>query len=231
MRLPSGRATNGLAAISVAVFLALIAANRVDDAAILGGFIPARFGDPGLLAGMAAVPAWLTPLSCTLVHAGWLHIAFNMLMLVFCGRQVEHVLGWSGTLMLYGVGAYAACLAQYLVDPASTNPMVGASGAISAIIATYSLLYSQQQVRNIWTNVGCFNLNLWMHTLVELWVWDQSHVDLCNRSDSPWDDAERRPSHADRRKALRRQIMRNELLNVTAVWRLPRKILQLVESL
>ena len=117
MRLPSGRATNGLAAISVAVFLALIAANRVEDAAILGGFIPARFGDPGLLAGMAAVPA----LSCTLVHAGWLHIGFNMLMLVFCGRQVEHVLGWSGTLMLYGVGAYAACLAQYLVDPASTR--------------------------------------------------------------------------------------------------------------
>ena len=51
--------------------------------------------------------------------------------------------------MLYGVGAYAACLAQYLVDPASTNPMVGASGAISAIIATYSLLYSQQQVRKV----------------------------------------------------------------------------------
>ena len=98
---------------------------------------------------MAAVPAWLTPLSCTLVHAGWLHIGFNMLMLVFCGRQVEHVLGWSGTLILYGVGAYAACLAQYLVDPASTNPMVGASGAISAIIATYSLLYSQQQVRKV----------------------------------------------------------------------------------
>ena len=160
MRLPSGRATNGLAAISVAVFLALIAANRVEDAAILGGFIPARFGDPGLLAGMAAVPAWLTPLSCTLVHAGWLHIAFNMLMLVFCGRQVEHVLGWSGTLMLYGVGAYAACLAQYLVDPASTNPMVGASGAISAIIATYSLLYSQHLVRVLWLAAGWIAIQL-----------------------------------------------------------------------
>ena len=149
MRLPTGRATNALAAISFAAFLLLILANRVDDAAIMAGFIPARIGDPDLLAGMAAVPAWLTPLSCTLVHAGWLHIGFNMLMLVFCGRQVEHVLGWSGTLILYGVGAYAACLAQYLVDPASTNPMVGASGAISAIIATYSLLYSQQQVRKV----------------------------------------------------------------------------------
>ena len=80
MRLPTGRATNALAAISFAAFLLLILANRVDDAAIMAGFIPARIGDPDLLAGMAAVPAWLTPLSCTLVHAGWLHIGFNMLM-------------------------------------------------------------------------------------------------------------------------------------------------------
>ena len=91
MRLPSGRATNGLAAISVAVFLALIAANRVEDAAILGGFIPARFGDPGLLAGMAAVPAWLTPLSCTLVHAGWLHIARHTVLVASQARALQAV--------------------------------------------------------------------------------------------------------------------------------------------
>nr|WP_278254227.1 rhomboid family intramembrane serine protease [Sphingobium sp. BYY-5] len=147
--MPAGRATNGIAAISIAAFLILTLTGRVDDAAIIGGFIPARLGDPALLQGMAAVPDWLTPLSCTLIHAGWLHIAFNMLMLLFCGRQVEHVLGWGGTLLLYGVGAYAACLAQWAIDPASTNPMVGASGAISAIIATYALLYSQQQVRKV----------------------------------------------------------------------------------
>ncbi|MFC3441400.1 rhomboid family intramembrane serine protease [Sphingobium rhizovicinum] len=149
MKLPAGRATNGIAAISVAAFLLLYLAGKVTDAAIIGGFIPARLGDPALLQGMLAVPAWLTPVSCTLIHAGWLHIGFNMFMLLFCGRQVEHVLGWGGTLFLYGVGAYAACLAQWLVDPASTNPMVGASGAISAILATYSLLYSQQKVRRI----------------------------------------------------------------------------------
>ncbi|MDO7833774.1 rhomboid family intramembrane serine protease [Sphingobium sp. HBC34] len=149
MKLPAGRLTNGIAAISVAIFLVLYLAGRVDDAAIIGGFIPARLDDPALLDGMAAVPAWLTPLSCTLIHAGWLHIGFNMLMLLFCGRQVEHVLGWGGTMTLYGVGAYAACLAQWAVDPASTNPMVGASGAISALLATYSLLYSQQQVRRV----------------------------------------------------------------------------------
>ncbi|KFL45580.1 rhomboid-family protein [Sphingobium sp. ba1] len=148
--------TNGIAAISFAVFLILYLTGHIDNAAVLGGFIPARVGDPDLLAGLAAVPWWLTPLTCTLIHAGWLHVGFNMLMLVFCGRHVEHVLGKGPTLLLYGVGAYAACGAQWLIDPGSTGPMVGASGAISAVVATYALLYSQQQVRRI----GPFSANI-----------------------------------------------------------------------
>lgn len=87
----------------------------------------------------------------------------------------------------------------------------------------------QQQVRNIWTNVAVYNLNLWMHTLVEMWSWDQSHRELCDRSDSPWDDAERRPSHANRRKALRQLMMQNELSTLTAAWWLPRKIIDLAQ--
>lgn len=148
--------TNGIAAISFAVFLILYLTGHIDNAAVLGGFIPARVGDPDLLAGLAAVPWCLTPLTCTLIHAGWLHVGFNMLMLVFCGRHVEHVLGKGPTLLLYGVGAYAACGAQWLIDPGSTGPMVGASGAISAVVATYALLYSQQQVRRI----GPFSANI-----------------------------------------------------------------------
>jgi hypothetical protein len=89
----------------------------------------------------------------------------------------------------------------------------------------------QQQVRNIWTNLAVYNLNLWMHTLVELWAWDRGGHQLCDRSDSPWDDASRRPSHANRRKALREHILRNELSTITTNWRLPRKIVQLAQSL
>jgi hypothetical protein len=89
----------------------------------------------------------------------------------------------------------------------------------------------QQQVRNIWTNVAVYHLNLWMHTLVELWAWNRSHGELCDRRASPWDDPERRPSHADRRKALRQHILRNELSAITAVWSLPRKILGLARRL
>jgi hypothetical protein len=43
----------------------------------------------------------------------------------------------------------------------------------------------QQQVRNIWTNVAVYHLNLWMHTLVELWCWNRSHAQLCHRRESP----------------------------------------------
>ncbi len=89
----------------------------------------------------------------------------------------------------------------------------------------------QQQVRNIWTNVAVYHLNLWMHTLVELWAWRRRHGSLCDRRDSPWDDADRRPSHANRRKALQRHVLCNELSALTAAWRLPRKILQFAQRL
>jgi hypothetical protein len=89
----------------------------------------------------------------------------------------------------------------------------------------------QQQVRNIWTNLAVYHLNLWMHTLVELWSWNRPHGKLCDRSQSPWDDADRRPSHADRRKALKRRIMEQELSTLAAVRRLPRKIIQLTKRL
>jgi len=89
----------------------------------------------------------------------------------------------------------------------------------------------QQQVRNIWTNLAVYNLNLWMHTLVELWAWDKSHEELSSRNDSPWDDAARRPSHANRRKALRQHIMQNQLSSIASAWALPKKIIRLAESL
>jgi len=69
----------------------------------------------------------------------------------------------------------------------------------------------QQQVRHYWANVAVYHLNLWLHTLIELWAWDRPHEQLCDRSQSPWDDAKRRPSHADRRNALRRSCLSAEM--------------------
>jgi hypothetical protein len=66
----------------------------------------------------------------------------------------------------------------------------------------------QQQTRTISSNIGAFHLNLWLHSMVELWAWNKSARILCNRSDSPWDDANRRPSHADKCAALRREVLK-----------------------
>jgi len=89
----------------------------------------------------------------------------------------------------------------------------------------------QQQVRNIWTNVAAFNLNLWVQTLVECWAWHKPAEEIRDRHDSPWDDPDRRPSHADRRKALRRQILRHEYSLLSTAHRLSSKIRSLYESL
>jgi hypothetical protein len=70
----------------------------------------------------------------------------------------------------------------------------------------------QQQVRNVWSNIGCWNLNQWVYTLVELCCWDQAKSQLTDRSDRRWDNAERRPSHADRRRTIAREMLRTPVL-------------------
>jgi membrane associated rhomboid family serine protease len=113
------------------------------DRAFAGGFIPARIG--GLPDDPLPVPAWLTPLTATLVHAGLLHLGFNLLMHLFCGRTVEAILGARGLLVLYVVGAYAAAAGQYAAGPDELVPMVGASGAVSAEIGAYALLFGRNR--------------------------------------------------------------------------------------
>jgi hypothetical protein len=69
----------------------------------------------------------------------------------------------------------------------------------------------QQQVRNLHSSEGCFNLNLWMMSIVEAWAWGRPEEELVGRQDSPWDKEPRRPSHADKRKAMRREGLRLEI--------------------
>lgn len=68
----------------------------------------------------------------------------------------------------------------------------------------------QQQVRNLHASIGAWHMNLWAYTLVELWAWEKPDEELVDRSRCPWDREPRRPSHADRRKALLRQSLQNE---------------------
>lgn len=70
----------------------------------------------------------------------------------------------------------------------------------------------QQQVRNVWSNLGCWHLNQWMYTLVELCCWDVDKSELSDRRDRPWDNADRRPSHADRRRSISREMLGKQFL-------------------
>ncbi len=78
----------------------------------------------------------------------------------------------------------------------------------------------QVQLRRLRSNVGAFNLNLWVHALVEVWAWGQPEASLSDRSDRPWDDAGRRPSHADKRLAIQREMLAEEYrrLDVPEPW-------------
>ena len=66
---------------------------------------------------------------------------------------------------------------------------------------------------------------------LNLFYTEMGREELIDRHDSPWDNADRRPSHANRRKALRRQMIGNELLTITTEWSLPQKIIHWAETL
>jgi membrane associated rhomboid family serine protease len=142
MRLPR-TATVGITVVTAVIWVLILVVGGHDRAALVMGFVPARFS--GLQEIAPAFPAWLTPLSATLVHSGLLHLALNMVMLLWCGTLVERVLGTPGLLLLYVVGAYTAAIAQWVVDPVSPTPMVGASGAISAVVGAFALSFGQQK--------------------------------------------------------------------------------------
>jgi SRSO17 transposase len=89
----------------------------------------------------------------------------------------------------------------------------------------------EQQVRNLDSNIGCFNMNLWMYSLVETWAWNRPEEELADRSDSPWDNQPRRPSHRDKRKALQREVLRGEIQAVLSSQPNPEEIAALVERL
>ncbi len=139
------RATNIIAFVTCLAWAVAMLAGRSGWAAFQFGFIPVRDAIPAQF----LLPYWLTPLSATLAHGGLIHLAFNMLLFVYCGRTLEATLGWGPLLILYVAGAYGAATGQYFVNPASDVPMVGASGAISAVLAVYALLFGRNEVKRI----------------------------------------------------------------------------------
>ena len=89
------------------------------------------------------------PLTSIFVHYDVMHLGFNMLMLTYVGALAEAALGPRGTVILYLIGAYCAALVQFLPDPGGVTPMVGASGAISALVGAAAIFYGQSRARAI----------------------------------------------------------------------------------
>jgi membrane associated rhomboid family serine protease len=129
----------------------LIVTGSVWSASIAGGFVPLRLtSDIASIEGFAPfVPVWLTPLTAAFIHDGWLHLGFNLLSLAIVGTPTQRAVGLRGVLLLLLVGAYAAVAAQWLAGPASPAPMIGASGAISALIGAYALLFGSGKAKAI----------------------------------------------------------------------------------
>jgi hypothetical protein len=110
---------------------------------------------------------------------------------------------------------------------------VAARGAIEQTFKEVKEVWGgqQQQVRNVYACVGAFNLNLWMYSLVEAWAWGKTEEELGDRSHSPWDSEPRRPSHADKRKALQRVTLQAEIEQVLSGQPTTGEIRELAERL
>jgi membrane associated rhomboid family serine protease len=156
-------ATAIIAIITVAVSAVAIFSG-LDYFVATAGFIPARLS--GLLPLAGALPAWLTPWSSALIHGSWLHLGINMLVLLFVGSQVERVIGASGVVLAYLIGAIAAAATQFAVDPSSATPMVGASGAISALFGLYAIFFGRP--KQVTANQ---KINRWIHAAWLLVTW------------------------------------------------------------
>ena len=107
--------------------------------------IPARLS--GAVTGVAgSVPASLTLVTSLFLHAGWTHLLLNLVFLGWVGKYCEWAIGRWRFAGLYLLSGVAGGLLQFLVQPASLAPVVGASGAIAGVFGAYAVLFARNNV-------------------------------------------------------------------------------------
>jgi membrane associated rhomboid family serine protease len=112
------------------------------------GLVPLRYFDPVWAKEVGLSPTDLTPLlTNTFLHAGWLHIIFNLWTLYIFGPALEDRLGGMRFLILYLLSGIAASLTHAVFNAGATMPVLGASGAIAGVIAAYALRFPHAWVR------------------------------------------------------------------------------------
>ena len=142
-----------------------------DKALVVFGFTPSAFSDPGnaQFVGLG-LPVWTTILTSMFLHAGFLHIGGNMLYLWIFGNNIEDAMGHAKFTVFYLVCGAVACLTLAAIDPHSTTPVVGASGAISGVLAAYMLLYPRARVHTLLT-LGIFIYPVWIRAVWVIGFW------------------------------------------------------------
>jgi membrane associated rhomboid family serine protease len=143
-RLPA-YVTFGLLAVNVVAFLveqAVVGAgNRT--LALQWGLVPRAFDDGNVAHGLVTV------VTSMFLHAGWFHLLGNLWFLWIFGPSVEDTLGHLRFAALYLLGGAAAAAVHVAIDPASSAPMLGASGAIGAVLAAYVSLFPLRRITTI----------------------------------------------------------------------------------
>lgn len=121
------------------LFITLDAATRL-QVFYMFGFVPAYF------TGAAPMPneAWLSPLTHMLLHGGWAHVGFNLVMVLALGTFFERLYGAQKTALFLGLCGFAGALAFFLLNPGALIPLIGISGSISGLFAAY-LLHAWRQ--------------------------------------------------------------------------------------
>jgi hypothetical protein len=152
---------------------------------------------------------------------GWVSGAFALYGKPTAKRYKTFLATWrpaGGVIRVVLVDEPTGWVAFFCTDPTAT-----AADVLTGIADRFSLETAfrdvkevvgagQQQVRFVWASVGAFHLCLWAFTLTEAWAWGRPEGELVgHRSASPWDDEPRRPSHADKRRAWRREILAEEI--------------------
>jgi membrane associated rhomboid family serine protease len=125
------------------------------------------FGEARLAAHLQLVPVWATFPTSLFLHAGFMHLATNMLFLHVFGDNVEDAMGHARFLVFYCLCGVAGALAYALSAPHSDSPLIGASGAIAGVIVAYALFNPGVRVLGLFAVVP---LRVAAWAMIGLWL-------------------------------------------------------------
>jgi membrane associated rhomboid family serine protease len=119
---------------------------------------------------IAAGRNFITILTAMFMHGGWLHIVGNMIYLWAFGPEVEDVMGRMRYLVFYLLGGLVASLAQVAINPSSTVPSLGASGAIAAVMGGFLIIFPRDRIRTV-VFVGWFVTITLIPAIILIGLW------------------------------------------------------------